>query len=128
TLTPRDARRSLRLVRQREHRQHTAELRVAAQALVRTEGTQALRRAFEAGRHADAGPAADTGQHADVLLAIVHPRVDVTDDSGRRLEAIELVARLGVHRLQIPLERPVEHDAAGRRERTAPDRERLRYR
>src|SRR5690606_40447401 len=35
--------------------------------------SEALRRALEARRHADAGPAADPGQHAEVLLAVAHP-------------------------------------------------------
>ena len=66
----------------------------------------------EARGEADAGPAADAGQHADILLAVVHPGVDVADDARRGLEPVELATVAGVDRLQVALERAVEHDVA----------------
>src|SRR6185295_5534725 len=99
-------------LRQREHGQHTAELRMPAQRAIRADGTEAGRRFFEPGRHADSGPPADTGEHTDVLLALIRPGVDVADDSRRCLELVKLLARLRVDRLQIPFERAVEHHVA----------------
>src|SRR6185503_11304754 len=95
--------------RQREHRQHAAELGVPRQRAVRADCAETVRRALEPRRHADAGPTADAGQHADVLLAVVRPRVDVADDSGRGLEAVELLARLRIDGFEVALERAVEH-------------------
>src|SRR5690606_30271909 len=112
-----------RALRKREHGQHTAELRVAAEILVCADRAEAFGRTLEPRRHADAGPAADAGQNADVLPAVTLPRVDVADDARRRLEAVTLLAALRIDGPQVPLERAVEHVAPARRERTAPDRE-----
>src|SRR5690606_9411318 len=75
----RHARPPVGAIRQREHGQHTAELRVAGEVPVCADGAETLGRALEPGRHPEPGPAADAGQHADVLAAFVHAGVDVAD-------------------------------------------------
>src|SRR5262249_60822406 len=71
----------------------------------------------QARRKSDARPAADAGQHCDILLAAILIGRDVADDAGRSLELVELLAGLGVDRLQIAFKRAVEHHVAGGRER-----------
>src|ERR1700758_3865196 len=75
--------------------------------------------------HADAGPAADAGVHADILLAVVLIREHVADDPGWRLELPQLLAVPDPHGLDVAFERAIEHDAAGRPERAGPHRELL---
>src|SRR5262249_60422351 len=58
-------------LRQREHGECSAERGVVAQRGVTTHGTETLRRLSQAGRETDACPAADTGQHGDILLAVM---------------------------------------------------------
>src|SRR5690349_15715727 len=115
-----------RSVRKGEDGQHATKLRVVRQRLVRTHRAEAFLVTLETGRHADAGPAADTGEHCDILLALVRVGVDVADDPRRRLEAIQLLAVLRIDRLQIALQRAVEDDVAGGRKRARPHRERFR--
>ena len=55
-----------------------------------------LFRVLHADTHADAGPAADTGEYANVLLTFVQPGIDVADDARRGLVAEELAARVSV--------------------------------
>src|SRR5262249_18395949 len=118
----------LRRLRQRKYRQHATELGVVGQRLVGTDRAQAGRVFGEAGREADTGPAADAGKNGNVLLAVVLIGVDVADDAGRSLEPPELLAGIGIDRLDVAFERSVEDDVAGRGERAAPYRERLRIR
>src|SRR6185369_17918351 len=79
----------------------------------------------EAGGKTDAGPAADTRQDRNVLLATMFIGGHVSDDAGRRLELVEFLARLGVDGLEIAFERAVEHHATGGRQGTRPDRKQL---
>src|SRR5690606_4703688 len=72
-----------------------------------------------------AGPSADAGVSADVLLPVVLVGEDVADDSRRRLELPELLAVLRAHGLDIAFERSVEHDVAGGRQRARPHGEAL---
>src|SRR5262249_35022341 len=110
--------------RQREDRQRTTELGVLVQLFITTDRTQAVRVLLEARGHADAGPATDSGEHADVLLALVLIREDVADDAGRRLELVELLVDVAaIDALEVALERAVAGDATGGRQHTAPDRE-----
>ena len=60
-----------RLVRQREDGQLTTEVGVLRQGRVAADGAETGVRIGEAGREADAGPAADAREDADVLLALV---------------------------------------------------------
>src|SRR5690606_37216643 len=112
-------------VGQREDEQRAAERRVPGEILVPAHGAQPLGLSGQPGRHAYAGPAADTRIDADVLLALILVRKHVADDSGGRLELPKLFAVLGAHRLDIALERAVEHDVARGRERAGPYREAL---
>src|SRR5256885_6769427 len=116
----------LRGLRQREHSEDAAELGVVLQLLVAAHGAQAVGVLLEARGKADASPAADAGEHADVLLALVLPGIHVADDSRGRLELVELLADVvGIDALQVALEGAVARDASGRDERPAPDRELL---
>src|SRR5712664_4395269 len=142
----------IRLLRQREHREVAAERRIVAQRRVATDGAEAggvhvplggfqcaarrctarsalpcsgTLRGQQPGRETDAGPAADAGQYRHVLPAALLIGGDVADDARRGLELVEFLARLGVDRLEIALERAVEHHAAGGGERPRPDRELL---
>ena len=115
-------------VGQREHSELSAERSVVAQAGIAAHRTQTSGRVGQAGCEADAGPAANTRENADVLFAAVLVGVDVADDARRGLELVEFLARLGIDRLEIAFERSVEHDAAGGRERSGPYRELLRHR
>src|SRR3954470_22847122 len=90
-----------RSVRQREHRQLAAERRVVAQRRIAADRAETGARVGEAGREADAGPAADAREHGHVLLAAVAVSHHVSDDAGRSLELVELLAGLGVDGLQI---------------------------
>src|SRR5262245_23256694 len=84
------------LLGQCEHREHAAKLRVLVQCLVGTYRAETVGVTLESRCHADARPATDAGQHADVLLAAMRPGVDVADDAGRGLEAIQLLTRLRI--------------------------------
>src|SRR5438034_6259924 len=72
----------------------------------------------DAERHTGAGPAAHSGEHGDVLLA-VGPQIGhrVADDAGGRLELPQERAGGRIDRLQPAFHRAVEHDARGRRQR-----------
>src|SRR5688572_19817958 len=72
--------------RQRENEQRASEGGVLGQLLVAADRAEAFGRSREPRRHADAGPAADTGVRTHVLLAFVLVGEHVADDSGRRLE------------------------------------------
>src|SRR5713226_1242603 len=116
----------LRGLRQREHGEDAAELGVVLQLLVASHSAQAVGVLLEARGKADAGPTADAGEHADVLLAFVLPGIHVADDAGGRLELVQLLADVvGIDALQVALERAVARDAARRDQRAAPDRELL---
>src|SRR5262245_2547138 len=80
----------------------------------------------QAGCKTDSRPAADTRQHGNILLAIVLKGIDVADDARRSLELVKFLARLGIHRLEVALERAVEHDAARSCQRAGPHRELFR--
>src|SRR3989442_9264185 len=72
----------------------------------------------DAERHTGAGPAAHSGEHGDVLLAVgsqIGHRV--ADDAGGRLELPQERAGGRIDRLQPAFHRAVEHDARGRRQR-----------
>src|SRR6185437_8548198 len=71
-------------LRQGEHEQRATQGGVLRQVFVAANRAQACGALGESRRHADSGPAADTGVHADVLLTAVLVREHVTDDSGRR--------------------------------------------
>ena len=75
---------------------------------------------------ANPGPAADPGQHGDVLLATVLVGHHVADDARWRLELVKFFAGLGINRLQVPFQRAVEHHTARRSQGTRPHREQLR--
>src|SRR5450755_319773 len=101
-----------RLLRQRENREAAAERGIVAERRIATDGAETGSRVGQTGREANAGPATDTGQHCDVLLAAVLIGRDVADDTGWSLELVELLAGLGVDRLEVAFERSVEHHAA----------------
>src|SRR5262245_49361398 len=113
-------------LRQCEHREHAAELGVLVQLSVSAYGAETVGVLLEAGRHADACPATDSREHADVLLALVLPGVQVADDSRGRLELVELLGDVvRIDALHVAFERPVAGHSAGGDERAAPDRELL---
>src|SRR5579883_1116814 len=113
---------------QREHHQSTAEARVLLQGRIAAHRSEARGRLLQPRRHADSGPAADAGEHADVLLATVLISEHVADDSRRAVEFPQQLPGARVHRLQPAIEGAVERDAAGCREHARPDREALRIR
>src|SRR5205814_7488080 len=77
--------------------------------------------------HADAGPAANTREDAEVLLAFVLIGEDIADGARRCLELEQLLVDVvRVDALEIPLERPVARDATIGHQHAAPDRELLR--
>src|SRR5712692_4879455 len=102
----------IRSLRQREHRQVATECGVVAERCVAADGAKTRGRIGQTGRKPDAGPAAEAGQHRHIPLAALLVGRDVADDAGRGLELVEFLARLGVDRLEIALERAVEHHAA----------------
>src|SRR3977135_3456673 len=110
-------------LRQREHREVAAERGVVARRGVAADRAETRGRIGQTGRKADARPAADAGQYRHVLPAALLIGRDVADDAGRSLELVEFLAGLGVDRLEIALQRAVEHHATGGGERTRPDRE-----
>src|SRR3954453_11819821 len=113
-------------VRQREHGQGATEFGVLCQLFVAPDGAEAFLVLLETCCHADAGPSSDTGEHADVLLALVRIREHVADDPRRRLELEQLLVDvLLVNALQVALERAVAGKATRGVERAAPDRELL---
>src|SRR6185369_18053562 len=99
-------------LRKREHRHGAAQSRILRQRLVCTDRAEAGGVFGQARRHADAGPAADAGQNSDILLAVILVGVDVADDARRSLELVELLAGLGIDRLEVAFQRAVEHDIA----------------
>src|SRR5882672_6114810 len=74
----------------------------------------------DAERYTSARPAADAGEHGDVLLA-VGPQIGhrVADDPGGCLELPQQRAGGRIDRLEPAFHRAVEHDARGRRQRAA---------
>ena len=52
-----------------------------------------------------------------VLLTAVLISYHIADDARRRLELVEFLARLGIHRFEITFERSIEHYIAGGGER-----------
>src|SRR5882762_111634 len=74
----------------------------------------------DAERHTSARPAADSGEHGDVLLA-VGPQIGhrVADDPGGCLELPQQRAGGRIDRLEPAFHRAVEHDAGRRRQRPA---------
>src|ERR1700682_6161071 len=116
------------LLRQREHRQRTAQLSVIAELLVAAHGTEAVGVLLEPRGHADAGPAADARKDPDVLLALMLIGEDVADDAGRRLELEQfLVDVVRVDALEITLQCAIARDATRGHEDAAPDRELLGF-
>src|SRR4051794_24918414 len=101
----RRSQRGLSLLRQRERGECTTERGVVAQRRVAADRAETGVGVGQAGREADAGPAADTRQHRNVLPAVVLVGRDVADDAGRSLELVELLAGLGVDGLEIAFER-----------------------
>jgi hypothetical protein len=89
---------------------------VIAQGGVAADSAKAGGRIRQARREADTGPAANAGEDRNVLLAALLVGRHVSNDAGRGLELVELLARLGVNGFEIALQRPVEHHAAGRRQ------------
>src|ERR1043166_8401571 len=77
-------------LRQREYGQRAAERRGVAQAGVAADPAKPPGRVGEPCGKADPGPAADTRQHRNVLLAVVAIGHDVADDAGRSLELEQL--------------------------------------
>ena len=78
------------IARQCEDSQRAAQFGEGAQAAVGADGSQTFSVAFQACRHADAGPAANAGKYTDILLAIVFPGADIADDAGRGLSLIHI--------------------------------------
>src|SRR6266446_614711 len=74
----------------------------------------------DAERHTSARPAADSGEHGDVLLA-VGPQIGhrVADDPGGCLELPQQRSGCRIDRLEPAFHRAVEHDAGRRRQRPA---------
>src|SRR5258708_5086067 len=79
-----------------EDRQYAAELRVVGQRLVGPDRAEPVGVLGQTRSHADPGPAADTRQDGDVLLAALRVGVDIADDAGGCLEPVELLAGLNV--------------------------------
>src|ERR1700752_732075 len=131
-------------LRQSEHRERSAERGVVAKGSVTADGAKTggvhvplggfqctahrctarsvlpfsrTLRAHQPGRQADTGPAAHAGQHGYLLPATLLKGRDVADDAGRGLELVELLARLGIDRLEVTFKGSVEHHAAGSGER-----------
>src|SRR5215475_10495324 len=99
-------------LRQSEHRERSAERGIVAQRCVATHGPETFVRLGQTGCEADACPAADAGEHCDILPAALLIGRDVADDAGRGLELVELLARLGIDCFEVTFERSVEHHAA----------------
>src|SRR6267143_6694976 len=100
-------------VSESKHRERAAQRGVLVQFFITASRTQAVGILLQAGCHADAGPAADAGEHADILLALVFRGEHVADAPGRSLELPELVA-LVVHRLEVAFQGSVEDHVTGR--------------
>src|SRR5947208_13453487 len=117
-----------KLLRQREYGQRTAQLGVITELFVSADRTQAFGPllGIESRSHADAGPAADAGEHAEVLLALVLIGKNIADDARRRLELEQLLVDVvRIDALQIALKRSIARDSARRREHAAPHGELL---
>ena len=99
--------------RKRKNRQLPAERRVVGERRIAADRTKTFGPFGQTGRKTDACPAADAGEHRDILLAIVLIGHDVADNAGRRLEFEEFIARCGVNCFQIAFKRAVEDDIAG---------------
>src|SRR5262245_19164998 len=81
---------------QRKHRKLAAERCVILQGGITSDSAQTFGGFSQASSKSNAGPAADAGQHRNVLLATMLIGAHVSDDAGRRLELVEFLARLGV--------------------------------
>src|SRR6201989_318688 len=108
---------------QREHRELAAERGVVRQSGIAADRTEACLRIGETRGKADTRPTADARENGDVLPAALLIGHHVSDDAGRGLELVELLARLGIDSLQVAFQRSVEDNAAGRRESSRPHRE-----
>src|SRR5262245_7555689 len=97
---------------QRENGQLSTEIGVVAQLLVAADRAQPVGVLLQARRHADAGPAADAGEHAYELLAAVLIGEHVADDPRRGAELPQLLAGVDVNGLEVAFQRAVEHDVA----------------
>src|SRR5262245_30182741 len=112
---------------QLEYRQDAAELGEVLEILVPAHGAEPVGVLLEARGKTDSRPAADAREHADELLAVVLPGVDVADDARWCLELVQLLADVvRVDALQVALERAEAGDAASGHERAAPHGESLR--
>src|SRR5207342_3688618 len=80
-------------LRQREHRQCSAERRVVAERSVAADGAEASGRIGQAGRKTDTRPSTDAGQYCDILPAALLIGRDVANNAGRGLEFVEFLAR-----------------------------------
>src|SRR5688572_22443894 len=69
--------RASRSVRKCEDEQAAAKIRVLGEVLVSAHGAESLRRFCQTCGHADARPATDAGEDADILLAVVLVREHV---------------------------------------------------
>mgnify|MGYP006171866891 CR=1 FL=1 len=99
-------------------RSEITELRAERATGLTEEQAEKQGRMVEIARDDGTRPATDAGQHGHILPAVLLIGIDVADDAGRRLELVELLARLGIDRLEVTFERSVEHHAAGGSERT----------
>src|SRR6266481_2820746 len=108
-----------------EHCERSTERCVVTESLIAAHCAETFGRLGQASRKTDARPAADAGQHSNILLATLLVGCDVTDDPRRGLELVEFLARLGIDRFEVAFECSVEHHPAGGGESTRPDREQL---
>src|SRR5277367_6510654 len=113
------------IARKREHGERAAERGVVRERRIASDRAQTIGRLGQAGREADARPAADAGQDRHILATAVLVGHDVADDARRSLELVKLLAGFGVDRLQIAFQRSIEDHAACCRESARPGRELL---
>src|SRR5215470_7587929 len=97
-----------------KYRELAAERCVIPQGSIAADGAKAGGGIRQPGGKTDTCPAADAGQNRDVLLAAMLIGGHVADDAGRRLELVELLARLGVDGLEVAFERAIEDHASSR--------------
>src|SRR3954449_4279018 len=118
-------------LRQRKDMQHAAFHGVLRQVAHRVDEAERGRSVARIDLSGDdrAGPAANAGEHRDVLLAIrAAVAYGLADDAGARAEAPQHLARVRIERLEDAVHRAVEDDAARGGERAAPHREVLLHR
>src|SRR5256885_14546478 len=83
------------LLRQRKHRECSAQRRVVAQRGVAADCAEAFGWFGQTCGKADTRPAADAGQHGHILPAALLIGRDVADDARRGLELVKFLAGLG---------------------------------